>query len=151
MDLEDQLRALPEISMLSLRQELARRGASLPIELDHEPAKVLLEALRRRGGTLAAIAEAQLLVLKKSADYNQSGMAAQTDEAAAQANRDVYFPFGNYSYAQMIHTKAQRLNSLVMKESAGLPPNHEGIRDTLLDIINYASFWAERLSRETVA
>lgn len=124
------------------------RGRQLVVELGDAPLIDLLTALSRRGGTMKAVAEAQLLVLRKSADYNQGGMKGQRAEDAATADRDVYFPFGSASYAQMIHTKAQRLNSLVLKERAGLPPNHEGIRDTLLDVINYAAFWVERLDRE---
>lgn len=119
-----------------------------PRVLSGVPVELLLKALQARGGTLKAVAEAQLLVLKKSADYNQSGMKSQDAEAAAQADRDVYFPFLGVSYCQMIHVKAQRLISLVMKTMrGGGESNFEGIRDTLLDIINYASFWIERMDR----
>lgn len=117
-------------------------------DLDLIPVEKLLQALLARGGTIKAVAEAQLLVLKKSADYNQAGMSGQDAEAAAQANRDVYFPFAGVSYSQMIHVKSQRLISLVMKSMRGAgDSNFEGIRDTLLDIINYASFWIERIDR----
>lgn len=106
----------------------------------------LLDELVRRRGTFAAVAEAQKLVLRKSADYNQAGGAGADP---ATADRDDYFPFGAMSYAQMIHVKAQRLNSLVLKAAtSGGEPNFEGIRDTLLDLINYSSFWAERIDRE---
>lgn len=103
----------------------------------------LLDSLGRRGGTLKACAEAQLLVLKKSADYNNTG-----DKSVAhtfQAKRDDYFPFGLKSYAQMIHTKSQRLLSLAIKDSG---TNFESARDTMLDLINYASFGADWLNRE---
>lgn len=123
-------------------------GAVISDALATVPIEELLKALQQRGGTFKAVADAQLLVLKKSADYNQSGMKGQDAEAAARADRDVYFPFAAVSYAQMIHVKAQRLNSLVMKIMRGGTANFEGIRDTLLDIINYASFWIERLERE---
>lgn len=123
-------------------------GAVIADALTTVPIEELLKALQRRGGTFKAVADAQLLVLKKSADYNQAGMAGQDAEAAAQADRDVYFPFAGVSYAQMIHVKAQRLNSLVLKSMrGGGESNYEGIRDTLLDIINYASFWVERQDR----
>lgn len=116
--------------------------------LDGLSIETLLSALQRRGGTFKAVADAQLLVLRKSADYNQAGMMGQDAEAAAQADRDVYFPFAGVSYAQMIHVKAQRLNSLVLKSMRGaVESNYEGIRDTLLDVINYASFWVERQDR----
>ncbi len=108
----------------------------------------LLQELEQRGSTMKAVAEAQLLVLRKSADYNQTGMGgSQTVEAAAYADRDSYFPFGLESYCHMIHTKAQRLVSLALKRRAGLPANFEGLKDTALDIINYASFLVERMDR----
>lgn len=115
---------------------------ALAMDLTSVPLADLLEALARRGGTFKAVAQAQLLVLRKSADYNHG-------KDPATAERDVYFPFGAMSYAQMIHTKAQRLNSLVLKAAdSGGKPNFESIRDTLLDVINYSSFWIERLDRE---
>lgn len=125
-------------------------GAVIADALATVPIEELLKALQQRGGTFKAVADAQLLVLKKSADYNQAGMMGQDAEAAAQAqaDRDVYFPFAGVSYAQMIHVKAQRLNSLVLKSMRGAGgSNYEGIRDTLLDVINYASFWIERQDR----
>jgi hypothetical protein len=103
----------------------------------------LLEELAKRGGTLKACADAQLLCLKKSEDYNQTGGKAGTFEAS----RDDYFPFGLVSYAQMLHTKSQRLISLAKKASTG-NANFESARDTCLDLINYASFAADWLERE---
>ena len=99
---------------------------------------------------MAAVATAQLLVLKKSADYNRLGMAdrpSNAEEAAAFADRDAYFPFGLASYVQMLHVKTQRLVSLTAKAAQGAP-NFEGVRDTALDLINYASFLVERTDRE---
>jgi hypothetical protein len=104
----------------------------------------LLNALRFKGGTFKAVADAQLLVLKKSNDYNRSAL----DVAEQHAARDVYFPFGHASYAQMLHVKSQRINSLVDAELKGRKTNFEGLKDTALDLINYASFLVERISRE---
>jgi hypothetical protein len=73
--------------------------------------------------------EATLLRARKAADYRQ-GFASLKD----------YFPFGLKSHAQMIHTKDLRLMNLVSTERE---PNHEGIRDTALDLINYATFLVE--------
>lgn len=106
----------------------------------------LMLELQRRGGTLKACADAQLLVLKKSADYNQTGGTAVAH--TFDAKRDDYFPFGLVSYAQMIHTKSQRLISLAIKEGMhGQGSNFESARDTLLDLINYGSFGADWLER----
>lgn len=98
----------------------------------------LLEELVTRGGHPGAVAEAVLLCAKKSADYNQ-GMG---HEDIHSVDRSSYFPFGAVSYAQMLHTKSQRFNSLVSKQLSGGQPNFEGLRDTALDIINYAGFFA---------
>lgn len=98
----------------------------------------LLEELRSRGGHPGALAEAALLCIQKSQDYNQGS----NETNPHKIDRSSYFPFGNVSYAQMIHTKAQRFNSLVLKEMHGEESNFEGLRDTALDIINYAGFFA---------
>ena len=74
--------------------------------------------------------EATALVLKKGQDYN------------SEVGRASYFPFGMQSYVHMIHTKTQRLVNLV---KSGRAPNFEGIRDTLLDLINYSSFTVEAI------
>lgn len=97
----------------------------------------ILEELKNRGGHPGALAEAALLCARKSADYNQ-GMGHLDIH---NVDRSSYFPFGAVSYAQMLHTKAQRFNSLVQKQMNGGEPNFEGLRDTALDIINYAGFF----------
>jgi hypothetical protein len=98
----------------------------------------LLEELQSRGGHPGALAEAALLCVRKSQDYNQG--AADMDPH--KIDRSSYFPFGAVSYAQMLHTKSQRFSSLVLKEMRGQDANFEGLRDTALDIINYAGFFA---------
>ncbi len=125
-------------------------GAALPLEPLHVQVAAmrevrtveLLRILETRGGTVAQLAKAGILVERKSQDYNQTGGAAAD---ALNANRDVYFPFGIKSYVHMIHTKSQRLISLALKEGES---NFEGPMDTALDIINYGSFLAERLDRD---
>lgn len=64
----------------------------------------------------------------KSADYNGS------------VNLKEYFPFGLTSYAQMLWVKTLRLRSLIETKST---PNHESLRDTLKDLINYACYAIE--------
>lgn len=76
------------------------------------------------------------IAIKKSQDYN-NGNSQPTSRAA-------YFPFGLLSYAQMLHTKSQRLNSLAQQDKA---PNNESVRDTLLDMINYATFAVEAIDK----
>lgn len=76
---------------------------------------------------------------KKGNDYNSS--IQLTD----------YFPFGHQSYVQMIYLKALRLVSLTELISSGKTPNFEGLEDTVLDLLNYATFYAEWLKRQTSA
>ena len=104
----------------------------------------LLGELQRRGGHPGALAEAAMLCARKSADYNQ-GMGHLDIHAV---DRSSYFPFGAVSYAQMLHTKSQRFNSLVRKQMDGGEPNFEGLRDTALDLINYAGFFIAAADHE---
>lgn len=96
----------------------------------------LLEELALRGGHPAALAKAALLCIEKSQDYNHG---QPLDPCAI--DRSAYFPFGTVSYAQMLHTKSDRFVSLTKKVLEGGQPNFEGLRDTALDIINYAGFF----------
>lgn len=98
---------------------------------------VMLKELAARGGHPGALAESALLCIRKSQDYNND----QADLNPHEIDRSSYFPFGAVSYAQMLHTKSQRFNSLVMAEQVGREPNFEGLADTARDIINYAGFF----------
>jgi hypothetical protein len=96
----------------------------------------LFQEIASRGGHPAALANAALLCIKKSRDYNHG-----VDLDPHTVDRTGYFPFGVVSYAQMIHTKSQRFNSLAQKELDGSDVNFEGLTDTALDLINYAGFY----------
>lgn len=109
--------------------------------LEAASSEALLQELARRGGHPGAIAEAALLCIRKSQDYNQGGATMDPHKI----DRSGYFPFGAVSYAQMLHTKSQRFNSLVLKQLSGGAANFEGLRDTALDIINYAGFYIASL------
>jgi hypothetical protein len=85
-----------------------------------------------RQAYLDLINPAVLLVAKKGEDYNSNGPTLEA-----------YFPFGDFSYIQMIHLKALRLVSL-----AGNPkPNYEGTKDTLYDLLNYVVFYLSFLEQ----
>ncbi len=58
-----------------------------------------------------------------------------------------YFPFGHFSYGQMIHLKSLRMISLVRLIGEGKEPNFDGILDTLLDLVNYCAFYGEALEK----
>lgn len=96
----------------------------------------LLAELSARGGHPGALADAALLCIKKSADYNY-GQSADPHHV----DRTGYFPFGAVSYAQMLHTKSERFVSLTKQIGEGRKINFEGLCDTALDIINYAGFF----------
>lgn len=108
----------------------------LPTVLAEASTEDLLQEIANRGGHPGALAKAALLCVKKSQDYNHGKNINPHD-----IDRSDYFPFGAVSYAQMLHTKAQRFNSLVKKQQDGKGSNFEGLTDTALDIINYAGFY----------
>lgn len=87
----------------------------------------------------------QALREAKGKDYND-----------VPGGRDAYFPFGHLSYAHMIHTKELRLQSLLKAMQTDRQVNFEGILDTVEDLINYATYYAEamrdgRLSQSSLA
>lgn len=73
------------------------------------------------------------LSARKSEDYN------------SETSLEEYFPFGDISYMQMIHTKAQRLLNLTRKSST---INYESVEDTLVDLINYAVYYLKYLQEQ---
>lgn len=82
-----------------------------------------------------AFKEAHALRQAKGRDYND-GVAL----------RD-YFPFGHQSYIQMMWLKVLRLISLTKSSSI---PKHESIEDTILDLLNYASYYYEWIQDQSV-
>lgn len=64
-----------------------------------------------------------------------------------QVQRDDYFPFGHASYTQMVYLKALRLVSLVEVAALGKKINFDSVEDTVLDLLNYATFYAEWLGK----
>jgi hypothetical protein len=87
-----------------------------------------------RNRYLALIAPAARMTITKGEDYNNKG----------QDDVHLYFPFGDKSYAQVIYMKARRLVSLAKQEGE---PNHEKVVDTVMDLINYAVFYADFLDQ----
>lgn len=86
----------------------------------------------------------QRLRTEKGQDYNN-----------VPGGRDAYFPFGHASYAHMVNTKTLRMLSLIGAMQAGKKPNFEGLLDTVEDLVNYATYYAEamrdgRLNKDTL-
>jgi NTP pyrophosphatase (non-canonical NTP hydrolase) len=85
-----------------------------------------------------AFMDAAELLAKKKQDY------------CTGVTRQDYFPFGHYSYAQMLHTKMLRVHSLLNVLENGNQPNFESLRDTLIDMLNYTSFYVEAIDEGIV-
>ena len=78
-----------------------------------------------------AFREAAALRARKGKDYNDAGL-----------NIAEYFPFGEVSFVQMLYVKALRLVSLARRPRETV---HEPLRDTVIDLLNYASYFVEWL------
>jgi hypothetical protein len=109
--------------------------------------ETLFQELSKRGGHPAALARAALLLIKKSQDYNSE----QSSKKPEEIDRRNYFPLGEASYAQMIHTKSSRFVALTKKIMDKKEPNFEGLVDTALDLINYAAFYVADASIKDTA
>lgn len=82
--------------------------------------------LKKLGGYYSVLGSAIEIYSKKSEDYNN------------ESTVEDYFPFGNISYLQLIHMKYMRIMSVAKSNSK---PNYESLEDSLLDMINYCSFF----------
>ncbi len=79
-----------------------------------------------------ALREAAALRQSKTQDYMAGGVT-----------RAEYNPFDEASYAHNVIEKAMRVKSLVNLARSGHKVHHEPLRDSLIDVINYASFFVE--------
>ena len=70
------------------------------------------------------------------------------DYMAGNKSMADYYPFGSKSYLTMLNTKMQRLFALEASADLGNIPNFESMSDTLVDLINYASFFAAYLKNQ---
>jgi len=129
------------------RGELSKRANSLGYDAvkpkgwkapDHSALLTFDKSAVERAAQFEAMSpilkKAVALRAKKGNDYN-SGPTLHD-----------YFPFGHLSYAQMLHVKMLRIHSLLAVIAKGGKPNFEGISDTLEDLINYISFYAEAIA-----
>jgi hypothetical protein len=82
----------------------------------------------------SAFRACQLLMDKKSKDYGD------VDES-----RSSYFPFGDKSYATMLHTKMERIKNLIENDEKH---NFESLKDTVMDLINYGAFYYAYLNEK---
>jgi len=75
------------------------------------------------------------LIMRKSRDYGDKDLAKRQ-----------YHPYGDASYLQMLHTKLRRLENVRLRNKG--QQNFESARDSVLDMINYAAFYAAWLDEE---
>ncbi len=104
-------------------------------ELDENSRRELIRVLRSqaevKGWMHPSLLEANALQVRKAKDYGAPDWA-----------RKKYHPFGHKSYQHMIILKLNRLLSLTPTEEDDVVPEFESLKDTVLDLINYASFYA---------
>lgn len=123
----------PSSSVLNV---VDHRKPSVYLENDGYQRILSIDELKLFAKMSPVFKEVTEIAIKKSQDYNNGN-----GQPTSRAN---YFPFGLLSYAQMLHTKSQRLNSLAQQDKA---PTNESVRDTLLDMINYATFAVEAIDK----
>lgn len=84
------------------------------------------------------IMDAIKLQKKKGETYNGPN---DIDLAKSQ-----YFPYGHESYLTMLHIKLKRIEGIALDKNR--PINFESTYDSILDIINYASFYGAYLKQQ---
>lgn len=117
-------------------ESIEHRKPSVYLEDNGEQSILSIDELNLFAKMSPVFKEVTEIAIKKSQDYNNGN--------GTPTSRAIYFPFGLLSYAQMLHTKSQRLNSLAQQDRL---PNNESVRDTLLDMINYATFAVEAIDK----
>jgi len=81
--------------------------------------------------------------MDEMSDAFQIAAALRKSKKKDYGGLEGYFPFGGKSYVHEINKKSKRLVQLI---STGATPNHESVEDTLIDLINYASYYWEYLN-----
>ena len=121
-------------------------------EVSKRPSNFGYDAIKPEGWTGPDIARA-MLDMTPDKIKNISPVHLEIAELRAKKGQDYnstvklrdYFPMGHASYFQMMHLKTKRAESLIEVIQQGGKPNFEGLRDTLLDALNYITFWVEAL------
>ena len=121
-------------------------------EVSKRPSNFGYDAIKPEGWAGPDIARA-MLDMTPDKIKNISPVHLEIAELRAKKGQDYnstvklrdYFPMGHASYFQMMHLKTKRAESLIEVIQQGGEPNFEGLRDTLLDALNYITFWVEAL------
>ena len=81
------------------------------------------------------------VLVKKSEDYNADKV--NDPNFRIDGAREEYFPFGHWSYLQMIHTKINRIQTLEIKDGEAI---HESSLDSVIDLGSYLIMYYSWLS-----
>lgn len=76
------------------------------------------------------------ILIRKSQDYNADQI--EDPDYRLDGAREYYFPFGDKSYLQMIHTKVTRIVTVSAKRGE---LNFESVSDSLIDLGSYLIFY----------
>ncbi len=127
--------------------ELAKRPGSLGHDAIKPPGWKAPDHTWLMAFSLADVEKARLFdeMSPVFQDLTRLRVAKGSDYNNVPGGRDAYFPFGHFSYAHMLNTKNLRLQSLIAGFQAGKNPNFEGILDTVKDLVNYGTYYAEAM------
>ena len=117
---------------LDLTEEMLVSDQPIPASPPPKPQPTSREEAERRLHAVyrELFEDAVRLSITKSGDYGD-----MTPEKSS------YFPFGDASYAHMLHTKMSRIMNLVKRAQRGETANHESLDDSLVDLFNYTLFY----------
>jgi hypothetical protein len=89
-----------------------------------------------------------LKVLKECAEIQDRKSKDYQNDASSVKQAD-YYVNGVQTIYDTMHGKMLRIKSIqeTMLNDPGFNPNHESLRDSLLDLINYATFYAAYLDK----
>ena len=126
-------------------------------EVSKRPGNVGYDAIKPEGWNPPDVARAMMAMTPELCDAI-SKVHLEIAELRAKKGQDYnssvelhdYFPMGHLSYFQMMHLKTKRAQSLIEVVQSGGTPNFEGLRDTLLDALNYITFWVEAIDEGKV-
>ncbi len=83
--------------------------------------------------------ECAVLLNRKGQDYGNQ-----------DHTKERYHPLGHHSYIQMMHNKMTRIRHTALELKPGQTLNFDSVKDSVLDLINYAAFygaWLEELEK----
>ncbi len=126
-----------------VREERRAQDEEVAREVEVVAGRHRVPAIERLDQVHPQLLVAAALLIQKGKDYGD------VDHTKSQ-----YHPFGDASYLQMLHNKLERSKTLAGWGPDGFvrdSPNFDSQRDTVIDLINYAAFYAEWLAQKEAA